>query len=151
MSSCRYVYVWVCVEVRDQSWVFFFLSHSPYCLRQGLSPGLGFQWLGCCLANESREPFCPHLLALELQVLATMPGFICGCWGSCSCHTHIMWSLESLDRGLLYYLSFSTWGETLLPKATCFSASFRLWPSAFPLFYLPKTNKQANNQQATQN
>lgn len=110
---------------------------------------LVFSHLGWCLAIESRESFCPYLLVLGLQAFATMPGFICGCWGSCSCHTHIMWSLESLDRALLYYLHFSTWGETRLPKATCFSASFRLWPSAFLLFYLPKTSKQSTSHSKT--
>lgn len=80
------MHVWVCVEVGDLSWVFFFLSHSPYCLRLGLSLELGFQSLGWCLATESRESFCPHLLVLGLQAFATMPGFICGCWGSCSYH-----------------------------------------------------------------
>lgn len=149
MSSRSYVHVWVCVEVGDRSWVFFFLSHSPYCLRLGLSLELGLQSLGWCLATEFRESFCPYLLVLGLQAFATMPGFICGCWGSCSCHTHIMWSLESLDRALLYYLHFSTWGETRLPKAPCFSASFRLWPSAFLLFYLPKTSKQSTSHSKT--
>lgn len=93
-------------------------------------------------------PLCPYLPALGLQALATMSGFICECWGSCSCHTHIMWSLESLNRTLLYYLPFSAWGETRLHKATCFSASFQLWPSVFPLLFT-KT-KQISKQTTSQ-